>query len=106
MRSGNDESSPRFAGLPEAPSSGDGRFGDLVGPIAFTMPHRLVQSAWLGHIPFAFWLIHAHRPRVLVELGTHNGASYAAFCQAIAELELEVLLPPKDRTRSPGLIGR
>ena len=83
-----DDSLDRVAAPPEASSSANGSLGDLIGPIAFTMPHRLVRSAWLGHIPFAFWLIDAHRPRVLVELGTHNGASYAAFCQAIAELGL------------------
>ena len=47
------------------------------------MPERLAPSTWLGHIPFAFWLVTTHRPRVVVELGTHNGSSYMAFCQAI-----------------------
>jgi hypothetical protein len=41
-------------------------------------------SAWLGHIPFAYWIIEKIRPDVLVELGTHYGASYFAFCQSIA----------------------
>jgi hypothetical protein len=44
-------------------------------------PHP--ESAWLGHIPFAHWLVGAARPRVIVELGTHIGASYAAFCDAV-----------------------
>ena len=41
-------------------------------------------SAWLGHIPFAYWIIEKIKPRVFVELGTHTGASYFAFCQSIA----------------------
>lgn len=50
---------------------------------AFRLPDWLVQSAWLQHAPFAAWLIEAHRPRTLVELGTHAGFSYAAFCEAV-----------------------
>ncbi len=43
-----------------------------------------VASTWYGHVPFANWLIAASRPRLIVELGTHNGVSYAAFCEAVA----------------------
>lgn len=47
-----------------------------------------MQSAWLEHGPFAFWLINATRPAVLVELGAHNGFSYLSFCQVIQRLGL------------------
>ena len=41
-----------------------------------------VPSAWYGHIPFAHWLVAAHRPAVVVELGTHYGVSHFAFCHS------------------------
>jgi|GEM_PF-1627041 len=45
-------------------------------------------SAWYGHIPFAFWIISLLKPRTIVELGTHNGISYSAFCEAIKKNDL------------------
>lgn len=45
-------------------------------------------SAWIEHIPFAFFIIEKIKPQILVELGTHFGNSYFAFCQAIAEIKL------------------
>jgi hypothetical protein len=55
----------------------------------FWVPERLgASSGWWGHVPFAQWVMRAIRPRVLVELGTHNGVSYAAFCQAVARCQL------------------
>jgi len=46
-------------------------------------------SAWHGHVPFAHWIIHAIKPRTLVELGTHNGVSYSAFCEAVLQSGLD-----------------
>src|SRR5678815_2668552 len=52
-------------------------------------PARLVWPApWVGHIPFAFWLVEALRPRIIVELGVHSGNSYCAFLQAAQSLAL------------------
>jgi hypothetical protein len=41
------------------------------------------ESAWFGHMPFAYWLVRAAPPRLFVELGTQAESSYAAFCQAV-----------------------
>ena len=45
-------------------------------------------SAWIGHIPFAAWLIKEAVPKLLVELGTHWGHSYFSFCQTVAEANI------------------
>jgi glycosyltransferase involved in cell wall biosynthesis len=61
----------------------------LYRPIVNLEPGLTVDySAWNGLIPFAFWVIDASRPRMLVELGTEAGVSYCAFCQAISYLNL------------------
>jgi hypothetical protein len=58
--------------------------------VIFSTPRRLARvSAWREHIPFGMFLVDLLQPRVLVELGTHWGNSYCAFCQAVQELELD-----------------
>ncbi len=44
--------------------------------------------SWQGHIPFAMNIIEMLQPAILVELGTHKGDSFNAFCEAIQLLEL------------------
>jgi GT2 family glycosyltransferase/glycosyltransferase involved in cell wall biosynthesis len=60
----------------------------LFRPSLFWVPERLVPSGWIEHIPFAFWIVDVLRPRTIVELGTHTGVSYSAFCQAVKTLGL------------------
>ena len=54
--------------------------------LAYMRPTYLAPSAWIEHVPFAFWLVESLRPMVTVELGTHWGVSYFSMCQAMAEL--------------------
>jgi len=45
-------------------------------------------NAWVGHLPFAAWIIREVSPKIFVELGTHSGNSYFAFCQSVVEANL------------------
>ncbi|HEX4332694.1 MAG TPA: class I SAM-dependent methyltransferase [Usitatibacter sp.] len=57
---------------------------------AETLQPQLLKSPWwIGHIPFAFELVGRLRPRVVVELGTYSGSSFAAFCQALEAAGVE-----------------
>jgi hypothetical protein len=70
--------------------SGHERFNPMDYPLALELrPKRLTSaSAWVMHIPLAYALVQMCRPGALVELGTHKGDSYCAFCQAVAALGL------------------
>jgi GT2 family glycosyltransferase/glycosyltransferase involved in cell wall biosynthesis len=57
-------------------------------PLFWSAERRGAFSAWWGHVPFAHWIMRAVRPRVMVELGTHNGVSYSAFCQSVVRCQL------------------
>ena len=56
---------------------------------SYWVPSHMVLSAWVEHGPFAAWMIDAAEPRVMVELGTHNGFSYFAMCEAVQRLGLD-----------------
>ena len=54
----------------------------------FYVPERIAPSAWIEHVPFAFWLVDVLRPRTIVELGAHTGVSFSAMCQSVKSLQL------------------
>jgi hypothetical protein len=70
-------------------------------------PQRVVEPyAWIEHIPFAFWLIDALRPKTFVELGTHTGNSFFAFCQAAAAYQPTMQLTAIDTWQGDEHAGR
>jgi hypothetical protein len=63
-------------------------FAFALSPASFWLPEYFCPSGWIEHAPFAFWVCEALHPRHFIELGTHYGYSYFAFCQAIDRLGL------------------
>jgi hypothetical protein len=83
--------------LAKSPATGEdgvlskpGEFRPLALSSMFWKPQYLKPGlpAWEGHIPFAFWIMEALAPSTFIELGTHYGTSYFAFCQAVERLGL------------------
>jgi hypothetical protein len=63
-------------------------FNPLDYPVIFLDTDYVAFSAWWQHTPFARLLVALTKPSLLVELGTHYGVSYFAFCQAVKALDL------------------
>jgi GT2 family glycosyltransferase len=56
----------------------------FISPIVLMEPERVIGSpAWLGHTPFAYWIVEALQPRLLVDYCTLNGNSLSSFVQAV-----------------------
>lgn len=43
------------------------------------------RGAWSGHRKFGYDLVRFKKPLTIVELGTHSGASFFSFCQAVKD---------------------
>jgi len=84
----------------------DADFGGCVSDASFWYPDRLVDNfAWVEHIPFAFWLIGASRPKTFAELGTFSGNSFFAFCQAAKAHKTETHLSAVDTWEGDAHVG-
>jgi hypothetical protein len=59
-------------------------------------------SAWIGHFHFAYFLIKELKPKIFVELGTHGGNSYFAFCQSVMENSTNTLCYAVDHWKGDG----
>lgn len=60
----------------------------LFSVASFTPDSLQSPDSWVGHLPFAAWVIKEVAPKIFVELGTHSGNSYFSFCQSVAENNL------------------
>lgn len=67
--------------------------------------HLATPYAWIEHLPFALWLMGAARPRTVVELGTHSGNSFFAFCQGAKYHDLDARLWAVDTWRGDAHAG-
>ena len=61
---------------------------NLITAASFTPKSLQFPDSWIGHLPFAFWVIQELNPKIFVELGTHTGNSFFSFCQTVSETGL------------------
>jgi O-antigen biosynthesis protein len=57
----------------------------LLNAAAFVPDSLEHPNAWIGHLPFAAWVMQEISPKIFVELGTHTGNSYFSFCQSVSQ---------------------
>ena len=56
------------------------------------IPRYTAPSAWWEHVPVAHWLIDRLKPKTVVELGTHYGVSFFAFCEAAEQYSRDTFI--------------
>ncbi|QNI66232.1 class I SAM-dependent methyltransferase [Synechococcus sp. BMK-MC-1] len=54
----------------------------MTSPSLTLLPDYIGPSTWWQHVPIAHWLMCEVKPQSVVELGTHYGVSFFAFCEA------------------------
>ena len=52
-------------------------------------PKRMVFSTWVDHLPFAYDLVAAIRPKLRAELGVYNGRSGFTFLQSMVDHDID-----------------
>ena len=62
-------------------------------------------KSWHGHQKFAIHLMGALKPRVMVELGVHNGDSFFSFCQGTEVFKLSTKLYGIDTWKGDPIAG-
>ena len=81
-------------------------FNPLEYPLCLKEPRFLSDVlSWQEHIPFAFTIMQMLQPKLFVELGTHKGDSYLAFCQAVDTLNLPTACYAVDSWEGDGQAG-
>ena len=79
---------PSGNGLQYTETEKEEHWKQFISKEIFAAPGNFAPSAWAEHIPFAFWIMQSLQPACLVELGTHYGVSYFAFCKAVKNMQL------------------
>jgi hypothetical protein len=69
-------------------------------------PSYAAPSSWWQHVPIAHWLVATLQPETVVELGTHYGVSFFAFCEAAERLSPKTFVYAVDTWRGDDHAGK
>ena len=75
----------------------DGFLSDDLAPAFWTPDLPIEESRWWPHVPFAFWLVAATKPRSLVELGPGAACPIPHFVRRRRGLEPNIAVSCRDR---------
>ena len=75
-----------------------------MNPLSFS-PRYAAPSSWWQHVPIAHWIVATLQPETVVELGTHYGVSFFAFCEAAERLSPKTFVYAVDTWRGDDHAG-